>query len=227
MWPARKTYPAEVSGRPAVALLRKVLPTRESSMSFTALALRPRLDDEWHLACEVVSCPWWGSNDEDEIHRSGEAEAGSRHWSEVKRRLGFEFDGMMLHEYYFGNPAAGATLSSQSALAAALLEQWGDMPSWREYFAGTAAMHGIGWVILYHDPHAHRLFNWWVSDHESNHPAGLCPVLVLDVWEHAFMVDYGAGDRAKYVDAFLDNVAWPVVEQRFKDSRAVTVPARL
>ena len=179
-----------------------------------------QIEQHWHLYEGYVK------NTNELIEELDKAEVGSREWSEVKRRLGFEFDGMALHEYYFGNLAAGAALSSQSGLATALVEQWGDMPAWREDFATTAAMRGIGWAILYHDPHAHRLFNWWVSDHENNHPAGLCPILVLDVWEHAFMVDYAVGDKAKYVDAFLDNVAWPVVEQRFKDSKALTIPAR-
>ena len=154
------------------------------------------------------------------------AEHGSRVWGELKRRLGFEFNGMVLHEYYFANLAAGAALSTGSELAAALAAGWGDIPAWREDFAQTAAMRGVGWVILYHDPLAGRLFNWWVSDHEVNHPAGLHPLLVLDVFEHAWMVDYGAGERSKYVKAFLENVSWEIVEQRFKDSAKRMAPAR-
>jgi len=148
-----------------------------------------------------------------------EAEAGSRHWAELKRRLGFEYNGMALHEYYFGNLAAGRPLKQKSLLADALATGWGDFRAWREEFAKTAAIRGIGWVILYHDPGAGRLFNWWVSDHEINHPAGLTPVLVLDVFEHAWMVDYGAGEKSKYVDAFLENIGWEAVERRFKESR--------
>ena len=147
------------------------------------------------------------------------AETGSRHWAELKRRLGFEFNGMVLHEYYFGNLAADRALRPKSALADALATGWGDFRAWREDFAKTAAMRGIGWVVLYHDPWVGRLFNWWVSDHEVNHPAGLTPILVLDVFEHAWMVDYAAGEKDKYVDAFMENVGWETVERRFKDSR--------
>ena len=154
------------------------------------------------------------------------ARLGTRHWAELKRRLGFEFNGMVLHEYYFGNLAPGATLSPQSALASALVEAWGDVLSWREDFVKTAAMRGIGWVILYHDPLAGHLFNWWVSDHEVNHPVGLHPILVLDVFEHAWMVDYASGEKGKYIEAFLENVNWEVVEQRFKDSQERKAPAR-
>jgi Fe-Mn family superoxide dismutase len=87
-------------------------------------------------------------------------------------------------------------------------------------------MRGVGWVILYHDLLAGRRFNWWVSDHEVNHPAGLHPILVLDVFEHAWMVDYGAREKGKYVKAFLENVSWETVEQRFKDSANRMAPAR-
>jgi Fe-Mn family superoxide dismutase len=133
---------------------------------------------------------------------------------------------MALHEYYFGNLAAGRPLRQKSALADALAADWGDLRAWREEFVKTAAMRGIGWVVLYHDPWAGRLFNWWVSDHEINHPAGLTPILVLDVFEHAWMVDYGAGEKGKYVKAFLENVNWEIVEQRFKDSASRLAPAR-
>ena len=87
-------------------------------------------------------------------------------------------------------------------------------------------MRGVGWAILYHDPATGGLFNCWVSSHEQGHPAGFHPVLVLDVFEHAFMVDYGAGGRADYIAAFLDNVNWEVVEQRYKDSKAGRYTAR-
>ena len=146
------------------------------------------------------------------------ARAGSRHWAELKRRLGFEFNGMVLHEYYFGNLAAGAAPSPRGPLAAALAETWGCVLAWSDDFATTAAMRGIGWVILYHDPLGGHLFNWWISDHEVNHPAGLRPILVLDVFEHAWMVDYAASEKARYVEAFLENVNWEVAERRYRDS---------
>ena len=156
----------------------------------------------------------------------GKAEVGSRAWSELARRMAFEVDGMVLHEYYFGNLAPGATLSPQSRLASSIVEGWSTPEAWREEFAAMAAMRGNGWVILYRDPATDRLFNWWVGDHELSHPAGFHPILVLDVWEHAFMVDHAATERAKYVQAFWDNVHWQVVEQRFKESADGRTPAR-
>ncbi len=65
-----------------------------------------------------------------------------------------------------------------------------------------------------------------MSDDEVNHPAGLHPLLVLDVFEHAWMVDYGAGEKGKYDTAFLENVSWEIVEQRFKDSAKRMAPTR-
>jgi superoxide dismutase, Fe-Mn family len=176
-----------------------------------------QIEQHWHLYEAYVK------NTNELLDELRDAEPGSRPWSELKRRLGFEFNGMRLHEYYFGNLAADRSMRRKSALADALATGWGDFAAWREDFAKTAAMRGIGWVVLYHDSSNGRLFNWWVSDHEVNHPAGLSPILVLDVFEHAWMVDYAAGEKDKYVDAFLENVGWDTVEHRFKESRDRTV----
>jgi len=99
---------------------------------------------------------------------------------------------------------------------------------WVALGAATAAvaLGGVGWAILYRDPATGGLFNWWVSSHEQGHPAGFNPVLVLDVFEHAFMVDHGAGGRDAYIAAFLENVNWEVVEQRHKDSKGGRFTAR-
>jgi Fe-Mn family superoxide dismutase len=154
------------------------------------------------------------------------AEAGSPPWAELKRRLGFEVDGIVLHEYYFGNLASGSALRPASDLAADLGAAWGSVGAWREDFAKTGAMRGVGWAILYHDPATGDLFNWWVSSHEQGHPAGFHPVLVLDVFEHAYMVDFGAGGREPYLAAFLENVAWEVVERRYRESKGGRFAAR-
>jgi Fe-Mn family superoxide dismutase len=154
------------------------------------------------------------------------AEPGSPTWAELKRRLAFEVDGIVLHEYYFGSLASGSKLHPGSDLSVDLGAAWGSVGAWREDFAKTGGMRGVGWVILYRDPTTGGLFNWWVSSHEQGHPAGFIPVLVLDVFEHAWMVDYGAGGRETYVTAFLDNVNWEVVEQRHKDGKVGRFTAR-
>ena len=149
-----------------------------------------------------------------------QAGAGTRHWAELKRRAGFEWNGMVLHEYYFGNLAAGVQMNRRGALAERLAHGWRTVEAWQEDFVKTGMIRGIGWAILYHDPLTDSLFNWWVSEHEVNHPAGLNPILVLDAFEHAYMVDHGAGGRSQYITAFMDNVSWGAVQQRFADSRA-------
>ena len=153
-------------------------------------------------------------------------EPGAPSWAELKRRLGFEIDGVVLHEYYFGNLARGSGLGAGGDLAADLGATWGSVDAWREDFAKTGGMRGVGWAILYRDPANGLLFNWWVSSHEQGHPAAFHPILVLDVFEHAYMVDFGAGGRSKYVTAFLENVSWEVVEQRHQESKAGRFAAR-
>lgn len=160
------------------------------------------------------------------LEAAAKAKAGSPQWAELKRRLGFEIDGIVLHEYYFGNLASGSKLSPGSDLAVDVGAACDSVAAWREDFARTGGMRGVGWAILYHDPAAGGLFNHWVSSHEQGHPAGFQPVIVLDVFEHAWMVDHGAGGREEYIAAFLENVNWEVVEQRYKDTKAGRVAAR-
>jgi len=74
-------------------------------------------------------------------------------------------------------------------------------------------MRGIGWVVLYQDNATARLFNQWINEHEVGHLAGCRPILVMDVFEHAFMTDYGL-KRADYIESFLKNINWQVVEAR-------------
>lgn len=153
----------------------------------------------------------------EKIAKLSEAKDFGPEYGEMKRRYGFEFDGMRLHEYYFENmkPSGGA-LDQGSKLAQKIAEQFGSVDAWEQDFKKTGAMRGIGWAILYQDPFNGRLFNFWVSDHEYGHPAGFQPILVMDVWEHAYTVDYKATERPNYIDAFFKNINWQVVESRLK-----------
>ncbi len=140
-------------------------------------------------------------------------------YAELTRRLGFEYNGMRLHELYFENLAPRATeLGRGSVLHERLSSAFGRFERWRRDFVTVGRMRGVGWAILYEDPETRRLSNHWITLHEHGHPAGFRPLLVMDVWEHAFMVDYGPTERAKYVDAFFANVDWGVVERRFRAS---------
>jgi Fe-Mn family superoxide dismutase len=144
-----------------------------------------------------------------------EGKVGSPEYAELKRRLGFEFDGMRLHEYYFENLGGKGTLDKSGRLGKRLAQDFGSYGDWEKDFRGTAAMRGIGWAILYLDNLAGRLINQWINEHETGHLAGGTPILVLDVFEHAFMIDYGL-KRADYIEAFFKNVNWAAVESRLK-----------
>jgi len=134
---------------------------------------------------------------------------------ELRRRLGFEYNGMRLHELYFDNLGGKDTLDATTDLGKKIAEQWGSYDNWLNDFKAVTTMRGVGWAILYEDPFTGQLQNFWVSDHENGHPAGFIPVLVMDIWEHAFTVDYKPTERGKYIEAFFKNISWKVVAQRY------------
>jgi len=136
-------------------------------------------------------------------------------YAELKRRMGFEFNGMRLHEYYFGNLGDKQAMDRSGRLPEKLVEDFGSYEDWEKDFKGTGMMRGIGWAILYQDNVTGRLFNQWINEHETGHFAGCAPILVMDVFEHAFMTDYGL-NRASYIEAFFKNIKWNLVEGRLK-----------
>lgn len=144
-----------------------------------------------------------------------EGKVGTPEYAELKRRMGFEFNGMRLHEYYFGNLGGKGALNKSGKLGRKLAEDFGSYEDWEKDFKGTGTMRGIGWTILYQDNETKKLINQWINEHEAGHPAGCIPILVMDVFEHAFMTDYGL-KRADYIEAFFKNINWDVVEARLK-----------
>ena len=156
----------------------------------------------------------------------GKASGTDPEFAELTRHLGFEYNGMILHEYYFSNlrPRSEPSPPSGSGLVRALGDAFGSVDVWKTDFQAMGGMRGIGWVILFQDPATDRLTNHWISLHQDGVPAGFKPLLVMDVWEHAFMRDYKASEKKKYVEAFFRNVDWSVVERRL-DEDAATRPA--
>jgi Fe-Mn family superoxide dismutase len=136
-------------------------------------------------------------------------------FAELKRRFGWEFNGMRLHEYYFENLGGDGDPGKAPRLAKAVVDQFGSFEACAADFQATATMRGIGWVIVYQDRQSGLLFNQWINEHDVGHPAGLNPLLILDVFEHAFMIDYGL-KRADYIASFMKNLKWEAVEARFK-----------
>jgi Fe-Mn family superoxide dismutase len=141
--------------------------------------------------------------------------AGTPEFAELKRRLGWEFNGMRLHEYYFENLGGKTPLDKASRLSKKLVENFGSNEVWEKDFRATGAMRGIGWVALYQDPVTGRLINFWINEHDVAHPAGCTLLLIMDVFEHAFMLDYGL-KKADYIAAFFKNINWAAVEGRLK-----------
>ncbi len=134
--------------------------------------------------------------------------------AEVTRRIGFEFNGMRMHEHYFSQLEGGSSPVGGS-LAEALSTQYGSLDSWMAQFRGVAMMRGIGWAILSYDPSTKTFINHFVADHELGQLNSTHTILALDMWEHAFMVDYVPAEKTKYVDAFFKNLNGSVVEKRF------------
>lgn len=146
----------------------------------------------------------------------GKASGADPVYAELSRRLGFEYSGMVNHEYYFGNLTGGAQAEPPGAsnLKKAIEASFGKYETWLSDFRAIATMPGIGWAILFQDPRTGWLSNHFISLHQDNVPVGFKPLLALDGWEHAFMRDYQATERAKYVDAFFKNVNWEAVDGR-------------
>ena len=141
---------------------------------------------------------------------------GTPEFAELKRRLGWEFNGMRLHELYFGNLGGDGDVARAPNLLkkkAGAVRLGGNL---RQRFQGhRGSMRGIGWVVMYQDIESGLLLNQWINEHDGGHPAGCNPILVLDVFEHAFITDYGL-KRADYIEAFFKNVKWDVVEKRLR-----------
>ena len=136
-------------------------------------------------------------------------------YAELKRRIGWEFNGMRLHEYYFENLGGKGGINKDGKLAKKLTEDFGNYETWEKDFKAVGSMRGIGWAVLYQDVTNGKLMNFWINEHDVSHPAGCNPLLIMDVFEHAFMIDYGL-KRADYIEAFFKNILWSAAETRLK-----------
>jgi Fe-Mn family superoxide dismutase len=139
-------------------------------------------------------------------------------YSELTRRLGFEYNGMVLHEYYFGNMKrqGGGDAPAGSKFRAAVEKSFPSFDIWRTDFVSVGKMRGVGWAIAFLDPAHGLISNHWVELHQTGNVAGFVPLLVMDVWEHAFLLDYKPAERPKYIESFMANVDWEAVEQRMR-----------
>ena len=141
---------------------------------------------------------------------SKEDMTNSPEFSEIKRRLGWEWNGIRLHEYYFSNIIKGGKiLDTNTNLYKNIVDDFGSYQNWERDFKATGLIRGVGWVILYYDPLVGKLFNIWIDEHNTNHLCGGYPVLVIDLFEHAYMMDFGI-NKSAYIDAFFKMVNWEI-----------------
>lgn len=125
---------------------------------------------------------------------------------------------VVLHEAYFGN--LGGDGNAAGDVHAALATAWGDFGAWEADFRSTAMSlaGGSGWALLVYDLHQGAPAVSWSWDH-AHAPIGGIPLLALDMYEHSYHLDFGAA-AARYVDAFMENVDWQVVDRRYQAARA-------
>lgn len=141
--------------------------------------------------------------------------------SELIRRRSFEFDGMRLHELYFAQFEGGATeMHPESAFALQIAKEYTKAEHLVPYLTAVGNMRGPGWAMLYWDKEGQQFLAGFVGEQHQGHFATLPIILALDVWEHAFLLDYGASGKAKYIEAFFRNLNWSVVEKRFDALKA-------
>lgn len=127
-------------------------------------------------------------------------------------RFAFEFNGMRMHEYYFeqfqllevGIPDGASGLQEDT------------IKDIEEHVREVASTRGVGWAVVYFDPTVKTLHTIFVNDHEIGQLTGLPILLALDLWEHAYMVDYVPAEKKDYIDAFFSNLNWNIVERRLE-----------
>ena len=136
--------------------------------------------------------------------------------SAVTRRIGFELAGVLNHECFFSALENGPSACTEgSPLHAQVIKQFGSFDGFVNGVKKTAeVMRGIGWVLVVHDKEKETLHIVWVSDHELGN-VNLPVVLAVDMWEHAYLLDYVPAEKGSYVDAYLQAVNWKTVEDTF------------
>jgi len=145
---------------------------------------------------------------------SSEPEINGYAIAEMQRRLGFEFCGMRNHEYYFAQLEGGSRELPEGPLKTKIEAQFGSVEIWLESFKRIAKTRGVGWAMMYHDPHTDQLVQTWVDEQHLGQLADLDIILALDMWEHSYMMDYPSGEKGTYVDAFFAHLNWEIVSSR-------------
>lgn len=134
-------------------------------------------------------------------------------------RLGFEFNGMVNHEYYFESLSGGAkSLEENGELKKQIEKDFGNFDNWLTKFKTLATTRGVGWAFLFYDPLTKQLLNAWVDEHHIGQLNGCKTILALDMWEHAFVSDYLPSGKKQYIEDFFENLNWSVIEKNFANA---------
>ncbi|MEX0930431.1 MAG: Fe-Mn family superoxide dismutase [Candidatus Paceibacterota bacterium] len=155
-----------------------------------------------------------------EVLREDDADTNAYAIGELRRRLGFEFDGMRNHEYYFAALEGGPEQLSDEELKQQIESQWGSFDNWYDEFKQMAKTRGVGWANLMYDPKAGTLINYWNDEQHLGHLVDVRPVLMLDMWEHSFVFDYKPSGKGEYIEDFFANLNWTVVENNFAEAKS-------
>ncbi len=131
-----------------------------------------------------------------------------------RRRMAFEMCGMLVHDYYFANLKAGIADDVAKDFKKLVAGKFGSFDAWLADFKAAGTTRGVGHAICYFDPMTGDVNNHFIEMHSEGHMPGFQVLLSMDVWEHAFLMDYLPSERAKYIDAFVANINWEVVETR-------------
>jgi Fe-Mn family superoxide dismutase len=136
--------------------------------------------------------------------------------SSTENDFAFEYNGMVLHELFFEGltTALGTYPPPDGAFARAAERSFGSVEAWKKDIRALAETPRPGWVLCALDRSTRRLFNVWVDQHELGLPAHTDPVLVIDLWEHAWIGDFEPAQRGEYIELMLTQTDWQVIEKR-------------
>ncbi|MCE5393364.1 MAG: superoxide dismutase [Acidithiobacillus sp.] len=177
-----------------------------------------QINDHWGLYKGYVTQSNALHKELEEMRAAGKT--ASLAYADRRRRFGFEYNGMVLHEYYFAQLKAGCSMDQAPGFQAAVREQFGSAEAWHEDLMAAAKSRAIGWAICYYDYTTGQINNHFIQLHEDGNIGGFAPLVVVDVWEHAYMVDWHALGRPDYLAALHKNINWPVVEARFHAAKS-------
>ena len=138
-------------------------------------------------------------------------------YNDIKREHLVRTGSVVYHEYYFDN--LGGSGQTGTAMRKALGDSFGTYDAWESEFRRIAAGlgGGSGWVVLGYNTHTAQLENYWLADH-AHGPAATLPLLVMDMYEHSYQMDFGAA-TARYIDAFFTNIQWDTVQARLEQAQ--------